>query len=198
MNTRQLKEVIREMIRAELDDTNEGFMDKLPGRMNPATVQAHQQGLHSIGFGRWANSQGHYVAKTVDGKLQSIDSAGRRTQPKDRNPKTMPLNRGIEQGGSHTMADPYDARERIQMVARTKLQTAFKSSPAVQRAAKTGANLSGAQMTALTGVPEKAFRVVSHNVTPDGVRSIAIDRRTALDYNPQTQMYKFRREPDTI
>lgn len=192
MNTRQLKEVIREMIRAELDDTNEGFMDKLPGRMNPATAQAHQQGLHSIGFGRWANSQGDYVAKTVNGKLQSINSRDRQTQPKNRNPKTMPLNRGDWMAAPHR-----DMGERVQFAVKQKLQTAFKS-PEVQRAAKTGGELTGAQMTAATGVPEKAFRVASYSLAADGgpagVRSVAIDNNTALDYNPQTQMYKFRRE----
>jgi hypothetical protein len=194
MKKTQLTNILREIIREELDNLTEGLMDKLPGKMNPAVQQAHQQGLHSIGFGRWANAQGHYVAKTVNGKLQNLDPRDTRTQPKDRNPKTMPLNRGVNQGGPASMADPVNMKAKVHQAVRTKLGTAFKSS-AVQRAAKIGGELTGAQMTKLTGVPEKAYKVASYTLTPGdpaAERSVAIDYDTALDYNPTTKMYRFR------
>jgi hypothetical protein len=178
-----------------MDLLEEGFMDKLPGKMNPAVQQAHQQGLTSIGFGRWANAQGHYVAKTVNGKLQNLDPRDTRTQPKDRNPKTMPLNRGVNQGGPASMGDPANMKEKVSRAVQTKLRTAFKS-PEVQRAAKVGGELTGAQMTKLTGVPEKAYKVASYTLIPgpDAERSVSIDDPAglALDYNPKTKMYKFR------
>jgi len=194
MKISQLKELIREIIAEELDDTNEALTDKLPGKMNPASQQAHQQGLHSIGFGRWANAQGQYVAKTVNGKLQSITGPDNKTQPKDRNPKTMPLNRGTAVGGTRTFGDSPSPREKVGQAVKQKLHTAFKS-PAVQRAAKLGGELTGDQLTKLTGVPEKAFRVASATLEPDNpeaTRYVPIDYNTALDYNPKTKMYKFR------
>jgi hypothetical protein len=178
-----------------MDLLEEGLMDKLPGKMNPAVQQAHQQGLTSIGFGRWANAQGHYVAKTVNGKLQNLDPRDTRAQPKDRNPKTMPLNRGVNQGGPATIGDPANMKQKVSWAVAKKLGTAFKS-PEVQRAAKVGGELTGDQMTKLTGVSEKAYKVASYTLIPgpDAERSVSIDDYAglALDYNPKTKMYKFR------
>ena len=177
-----------------MDLLEEGLMDKLPGKMNPAVQQAKQQGLHTIGFGRWANAQGVYVAKTVNGKLQNLDARDRRTQPKNRNPKTMPLNRGVNQGGPATIGDPADMKEKVHRAVVKKLDTSFKS-PLVQRAAKIGGALTGDQMAKLTGVSEKAYKMVSYTMEPnkpDAWRSVAIDYDTALDYNPTTKMYTFR------
>ncbi len=181
------KELIQEMV-------DEKIGDYLPGKMNAAAQQAKQQGLHSIGFGRWANANGEYVAKTVDGRLQTVDTQFKRTQPKNRNPATMPLNRGINQGGPAKLSDPADMKDKVGLAVRQKLTTALKSS-AVQSAMKQGGGLTGDQLKQLTGVPEKAFKVASYSLdpeNPEATRSVSIDFNRGLDYSPKTKLYTFR------
>jgi hypothetical protein len=183
----QLSKLIEEIIEEKISDF-------LPGKHNSAAAQAKQQGLSSIGFGRWANARGEYVAKTVNGRLQAIDTVNRRTQPKDRNPSTMPLNRGVSQGGgTRTAADPADMKDKVAMATRKKLSTAFKS-PEVKRAAEKGYEMTGDQMTRLTGLPEKAFRLTSYSLDGGNTNSVWIDDTRALDYDKKTDRYKFREE----
>lgn len=167
---------------------DEAITDKLPGKMNPAAQQAHKQGLHSIGFGRWANDKGQMVAKTVDGRLQTV-SPGPRTEPKDRNPKTMPLNRGVNQGGPSTAADPADMREKILRAVQVKGRAALKK-PEVQNIAKKGIKMTGAQMTRLTGIPEKAFRVTAEK--PDYLKGgslVYLDPHNSIAHDAETDTY---------
>ena len=194
MKKTYLKEIIREIISEMFQEeelVNEKLTDKLPGRLNPAAQQAKQQGLHSIGFGRWANSQGKFVATTVGGKLQSINSMdrdSRQDQPKDRNPKTKPLNR-VDPHTKGPALDTWTPRARLDYAVKKKTSQAL-ATPEVQNAIKQGGKFTGDQLHRLTGVSDKAYQL-SMVPAAGGRKITSITRDTNLEYDPQSKLYNF-------
>lgn len=180
---------------SQKESTDEAISDKLPGKMNAASQQAHQAGLHSVGWGRWANDSGQVVAKTVDGKLQKLGPSnatskalGLTDPKKDRNPSTKPLGRDV------SPAEPRNFKEKIRLAAREKVKQAYKN-PEVQKAAKNGTEFNGQQMTNLTGIPEKAFAAGHSALDGSDTKILGLsdvgNASDTIHYNPQTKKYKF-------
>lgn len=71
-----------------------------------ASEEAHKLGLHSRGWGRWYDTNGAYVAKTVDDKLVKVDDKDKmdnykHTSTRDMNPKERPDDAEWWSGDSH-------------------------------------------------------------------------------------------------
>lgn len=183
-----LRSIIQELIQEELSSVDEKLTDYLPGKGNAAADQAHKQGLHSIGFGRWANDQGKVVAKTVDGRLQKVDVNTGQQDPKNRNPQTKPLD------PSRAPDSPKNMKTKVRWAAGEKVKQAYKN-PQVQKAARAGTEFTGQQMTNLTGIPEKAFAAGYDALDGSGTKILGLsDTGAASDtihYNPETKKYKF-------
>lgn len=184
----KLKEIIREIINEELDSIDEKLTDYMPGKMNAAADQAKKQGLEYAGFGRWKNQQGKVVAKTVDGRLQKVDINMGQQDPKDRNPKTKPID------PSKPVGSPKDMKEKVRWAARTKVAKAYEN-PQVQQAARDGTEFTGQQMTRLTGIPEKAFAAGHNAIDGSGVKILGLsdvgNSSDTIHYNPETKKYTF-------
>jgi hypothetical protein len=167
---------------------DEKITDYLPGKMNSASAQAKQQGLEYAGFGRWKNQQGKVVAKTVGGRLQKVDVNMGQLDPKDKNPKTKPIDPSKPVGG------PQNMKEKVRWAAREKVKQAYKN-PEVQKAAKNGTKFTGQQMTRLTGIPEKAFAAGHNAIDGSGVKILGMsdvgNPSDTIHYDSQTKLYTF-------
>ena len=167
---------------------NEKLTDYLPGKGNSAADQAKKQGLTSVGWGRWANAQGKVVAKSVDGRLQKVDVNMGQQDPKNRNPKTKPINPAAR------ASDPANVKEKIRWAAGVKVKQAYKN-PEVQKAARSGTEFTGQQMTNLTGIPEKAFAAGHSGLSNGEIKILGLsdvgNSSDTIHYNPQTKKYKF-------
>ena len=167
---------------------DEKITDYLPGKMNSASAQAKKQGLEYAGFGRWKNQQGKVVAKTVDGRLQKVDMNMGQKDPKDRNPKTKPLD------PNRPVSGPQNMKEKVRWAARAKVAKAYEN-PQVQKAAQNGTEFTGQQMTRLTGIPEKAFAAGHNAIDGSGVKILGLSDvglpSDTIHYNPETKKYTF-------
>jgi hypothetical protein len=181
MKTDLFKSIVNEIL-------DEKITDYIPGKGNAAADQAHKQGLTSAGWGRWANAQGKVVAKTVNGRLQKVDVNMGQQEPKNKNPQTKPIDPSKKPG------NPRNAKEKVRWAAGEKVKQAYKN-PEVQKAAKSGTEFTGQQMTNLTGIPEKAFAAGHDALDGSGLKilggSDVGNPSDTVHYNPQTKKYKF-------
>ena len=178
MKLDKFRSIIREIVHEEVFNLGE----------SDAADQAKKQGLTNAGWGKWANAQGKIVAKTVDGRLQKVDMNMGQQDPKDRNPKTKPID------PSKPVGSPKDMKEKVRWAAREKVKQAYKN-PEVQKAAQAGTEFTGQQMTRLTGIPEKAFAAGHNAIDGSGVKILGMsdvgNPSDTIHYNPETKKYKF-------
>lgn len=201
-----LKEIINEKTSTRNNNLDEKISDYFPGRFNSAAAEAKRQGLRSIGFGRWVNKDNKVVAKSVDGKLQAV-KPNERTPPKDRDPKTKPLDPSRDPDAPQAL----DTRQRdlkrrlMRKVAATpeeRLET-----PEAQEALRTGRHFTGEELERMLGITPQQYRRLSWRDTsaPYPMRDLAIGPQnvagpgaadkpgwTRLEYYPKTKTYRLR------
>ena len=108
--------------------------------------------------------------------------------PKDRNPKTKPID------PSKPLGSPQNMKEKVRWAAGEKVKQAYKN-PQIQKAARDGTEFTGQQMTNLTGIPEKAFAAGYDALDGSGTKILGLSDVGAssdtIHYNPETKKYKF-------